>query len=94
MLKDKARFSKIIDILRNRQFIHTEIWRYGFLHDDLRTIQEYLTYTKARKPCTTTTLKVFEYFPYYSSRAHKYQNENKSKIRNVEFKETYYRFLL
>ncbi len=38
-------------------------------------------------------LKVFEYYPYYSSRTHKYSNENKSKIRNVEFKETYYKFL-
>lgn len=32
------------------------------------------------------SLRVFEYYPYYSSRAHKYENANKSKIRNVEFK--------
>lgn len=31
-------------------------------------------------------LKVLEYYPYYSSRAHKYENANKTKIRNVEFK--------
>lgn len=31
-------------------------------------------------------LKVLEYYPYYSSRAHKYENEKKSKIRNIEFK--------
>lgn len=36
---------------------------------------------------------MFEYFPYYSTRAHKYMNGSKSKIRNVQFKETYYQFL-
>ena len=38
-------------------------------------------------------LSVFEYFPYYSSRTHKFQNENKSTIRNTQFKNSYYEFL-
>lgn len=37
---------------------------------------------------------MFEYFPYYSSRTHQFANENKSTIRNVQFKENYIKFLL
>lgn len=40
-----------------------------------------------------TDFPIFEYFPYYSSRAHKFLNENKSTIRNKEFKKTYFSFL-
>lgn len=40
-----------------------------------------------------TDLPIFEYFPYYSSRAHKFLNENKSTIRNKEFQRTYFCFL-
>lgn len=36
---------------------------------------------------------IFEYFPYYSSRTHKFANESKSTIRNVQLKETYSKFL-
>ena len=49
--------------------------------------------SKRTDPVNYCPLKVFEYFPYYSSRAHKYTNENKSKIRNVQFKQTYFNFL-
>ena len=38
-------------------------------------------------------MPIFEYFPYYSHRAHKFLNENKSTIRNKQFKESYYGFL-
>ena len=40
-----------------------------------------------------SVLSVFEYFPYYSSRTHKFQNENKSTIRNTQFRQSYYEFL-
>ena len=39
------------------------------------------------------TADVFEYFPYYSTRTHQFANETKSTIRNVQFKETYVKFL-
>jgi hypothetical protein len=39
-------------------------------------------------------LPIFEYYPYYSSRVHKFANENKSTIRVKEFRETYSQFLL
>jgi hypothetical protein len=39
------------------------------------------------------TLPIFEYYPYYSRRAHKFADENKSTIRVQEFRENYARFL-
>lgn len=39
-------------------------------------------------------MPIFEYFPYYSSRAHKFLNSNKSTIRNSEFKKSYENFLV
>ena len=36
---------------------------------------------------------MFEYYPYYSTRTHKFLNESKTTIRNVEFKQTYFKFL-
>jgi hypothetical protein len=63
-----------------------EIWRFGFLHDNLDTIKEFMAMSKNKNPLSETLencIEIFEYYPYYSSRVHKYSNENKSKIRNV-----------
>lgn len=40
------------------------------------------------------SIPIFEYFPYFSSRTHKFLNESKSTIRNVEFKNTYHKFII
>ena len=91
--KDKKVYENVIEILKNRAFIDLQIWKYGFEHHDLEVIKEYLAYSRKKYPLKHEPLRVFEYFPYYSSRAHKYQNDAKSKIRNVQFKQTYYGFL-
>lgn len=38
-------------------------------------------------------MPIFEYHPYYSNRAHKYLNENKTTIKNLQFKKNYFKFL-
>lgn len=54
-------------------------------------------YTKIRaintKLFKINDLTIFEYHPLLSSRAHSFMNEQKSKILNVEFKQTYEKFL-
>lgn len=91
MLKEKDLYYKIIEILRKRSYFNTSIWEFAFLHNDLSTIQEFISQNSNQ---TTFTPISFEYFPYYSSRTHQFANESKSTIRNVQFKETYLRFLI
>ena len=42
MLKEKKIFQVIIELMRDRGYYNNEIWQYGFLHEDIKTIQEYL----------------------------------------------------
>jgi hypothetical protein len=92
MLKDKAFYHKVIEILRKRNYFIYQIWEFGFLHLDLQAIQEFISQKSSSQ--TTFAPVCFEYFPYYSSRTHQFANESKSTIRNVQFKETYLRFLV
>jgi hypothetical protein len=62
---------------------------FAFIHDDLSTIQEITPIAQK----VEEELPIFEYFPYYSSRVHMFLNENKSKIRNVQFKNSYLNLL-
>lgn len=94
MLKDKEFYYKVMNVLRSRKFYVSEIWMFGFLHQDLKAISELTNSQSIQTPEKfLNNLPIFEYFPYYSSRAHKFLNENKSTIRNREFKATYYCYL-
>lgn len=56
---------------------------FGYYHGDLETIAEYeKTENLQNHENVLSNIPIFEYFPYYSSRAHKFLNENKSTIRN------------
>lgn len=92
MLKDKDFYHKVIEILRKRNYFIHQIWEFGFLHLDLQAIQEFISQQTSNQ--STFTPICFEYFPYYSSRTHQFANESKSTIRNIQFKETYLRFLV
>jgi hypothetical protein len=61
------------------------------LHIDLHAIKEFISQNSNQTAFNPIS---FEYFPYYSSRTHQFANESKSTIRNVQFKETYLRFLI
>ena len=92
MLKDKSIFEKIIHLMKDRGYFSQHIWQYGFLHNDIKVIQEYLHSKRISDP-NPFKINVFEYYPYYSMRTHKFLNENKTTIRNVEFKKTYFTYL-
>jgi hypothetical protein len=91
MLKDKAFYSEVIAALRERRFYNQEIWNFGFFHNDIQTIREVVSLGGNLESLES---KMFEYFPYYSTRTHQFANESKSTIRNVQFKETYLQFLV
>lgn len=94
MLKDKEFFLKVVEVLRSRKYYLSEIWIFGYYHNDLATISEFQQAEHLQNhENVLSNLPIFEYFPYYSSRAHKFLNENKSTIRNEQFKKTYNCFL-
>lgn len=69
------------------------VWSFGIYHKDSKCVSEYI---EASRPngLKTFDVPIFEYFPYFSRRAHKFMDENKSTIRNVQFKETYKNFVI
>jgi hypothetical protein len=93
MLNDKEFFTQAVDILRRRNFFDNNIWSFGLFHKDPKSTLEYIEANRGEK-LRTADVPLFEYFPYFSRRTHKFSDENKSTIRNVQFKETYNRFLV
>jgi len=48
MLKDKAFYHKVLEILRNRLLFSEEVWMYSFFHkDDEKACREYLMNSQA-----------------------------------------------
>lgn len=41
MLKDKEFFLKVVEVLRSRKYYLSEIWIFGYYHNDLATISEF-----------------------------------------------------
>ena len=93
MLKDKDFFLRTVEILRKRKYYSNKIWVLGYYHNDLVVISEYEQSETNKTGNILNNLPIFEYFPYYSSRAHKFLNQNKSTIRNDQFKNAYFNFL-
>jgi hypothetical protein len=90
MLKDRAFFGELVAILKRKKYYDGHIWNFAFYHNDMQLIREIIQQRASR----AAPLPVFEYYPYYSSRAHLFAHDARSTIRNVEFKETYAGFLL
>jgi hypothetical protein len=96
MLKDKEFYLQVLAILRKRNYYLNEIWAFGYFHSDLQAIKEQievLSFDELVYFRELAELQTFEYFPYYSTRVHKFLNENKSTIRNEQFKKSYFCFL-
>ncbi len=83
----------MIKIFRKRNYFDTTIWSFGIHHKNQQCIVEYI---EANRPngLNPVEIPIFEYFPYFSRRTHKFLDENKSTIRNVQFKETYKNFVI
>ena len=69
MLKDKKVYHRVVDIFRRRCYVNDEIWSYAIFHRDLDTIKA--CFRKMRGQ-SDSEIPIFEYFPYYSSRTHKF----------------------
>ena len=94
MLRDKEFFTKLVGILRARKFYERKIWMFGLLHRDIKVIKEFLKLESNFFRKIERKLPIFEYHPYYSNRVHKFLNENKSTIKNAQFKNNYYGLLM
>lgn len=84
-MKDKDFFDYAINVLRKRNFFDPQIWSFGIYHKDQRSILEYVESTNKNR-LQLADIPIFEYFPYFSRRTHKFMDEQKSTIRNVQFK--------
>lgn len=69
------------------------MWRFAIFHKDTKCIIEYIESARSNG-LKAVDLPIFEYFPYFSRRAHKFMDESKSTIRNVQFKDTYNSFVV
>ena len=107
LLKDKEMFKKVTDVLWERRYYDGLIWNYGFYHKDITCIKESLANNKtfmkrvgtffesSLVQCTkeNNDFKHLDYFPLVNSRAHKVGDDINAGILNVQFRETYERFL-
>lgn len=50
MLNEKSTFLEVTRTLRERGFMNASIWKYGILHEDLKTIKEYFALDKRYSP--------------------------------------------
>lgn len=80
MLKDKEFYSDLITIFKEKKYYDELIWNFAFYHGDFALIKEIVALRNAKKPASPP---LFEYYPYYSSRAHLFASQSKSTIRNV-----------
>jgi hypothetical protein len=85
-LKDREFFNKVIAVLKERQLYDHILWSFGIFHNDYELIREFIENNGSQLGQTILTLPIFEYYPYYSRRAHKFADENKSTIRVKEFR--------
>lgn len=46
MLNDKDFFSQVINILRKRNYFDNMIWSFGILHNERKTILEYIEHNR------------------------------------------------
>ncbi len=86
MFKEKEFYEEAIKVLRRRNFFDSQIWSFGIYHKDQRAILEYIESTRQQNSLKLADVPIFEYFPYFSRRTHKFMDENKSTIRNIQFK--------
>jgi hypothetical protein len=85
MLKDKDFFNEATKILRRRNFYDNNVWSFSIYHKDSQCILEYIEANK-QNGLRTADIPIFEYFPYFSRRTHKFLDDSKSTIRNVQFR--------
>ncbi|EAS01818.2 hypothetical protein TTHERM_00565630 (macronuclear) [Tetrahymena thermophila SB210] len=102
---DKHFFLSFLEILREQGVFSRNVWEYSLFHNYEQGVIELLNNQEFRKNrmiqiyqnvqshnsdlLSYDKFQVFEYHPLLTSRTHSFMNQNKSKILNVQFKQTY-----
>ncbi|KAL4487468.1 hypothetical protein ABPG72_006988 [Tetrahymena utriculariae] len=102
---DKQFFLSFLEILREQGIFNRIVWEYSLFHNYEQGVLELLNNQEFRKHrmvqqyqnvqshnsdlLSYDKFQVFEYHPLLTSRTHSFMNQNKSKILNVQFKQTY-----
>lgn len=71
-LRDRQFFDEVIKVLKERRLYSHEVWSFALFHGDLELTKEYLANDGPQVGDAVLTLPIFEYYPYYSRRAHKF----------------------
>ena len=107
MLKDKEFYGQVTDTLRQRKIYDDQVWKFGFYHNDPLAIKEWIMrndYLVSRVGTFFESSLIMchpdisgyrhlDYFPMINARAHKVGDNANSGILNIQFRETYNRFL-
>lgn len=89
MLKDKHRYEQVRDIFKKRRYHDYTVWLFSLIHQDISSaaaVKHFHPYA--------TRIPFYEYSPLTSTRAHRFLDQTKSTILNIEFRETYRDFVL
>jgi len=100
---DKAFYTNLIKVLRNRGYYNNNVWSFGFHHKDEKAIREYLTTNNSIKIDLGYDFKSslysysdtddakyhphLEYSPLYNARKHPFGNKDNKNETNIANKE-------
>lgn len=88
---------KCINILRSKGFYDSQIWELGVRKGVKGCFEEYIREARFlydfrfldSELLKIDKTQIFEYHPLLSNRVHNFMNQTKSKILNIQFKQTY-----
>ena len=99
MLRDSAKYMKLIELLREMQCFHKGVWAYAFVHADEQGIRELLAQDQSfqelvgayfSSSLVSTGLQAFKHFDYSPMvNARAYRLANQTRIANDQFRTTY-----
>lgn len=107
-LQDIEFYRSAISILKKRKLYDDVAWSYSFYHNDDEVMKEYITKSEAFKRFRGTFLEtktmqmlpkykdfpILDYLPMVKRWVHKLGDDTIKALTNVQFRETYDRFLL
>ena len=99
MLRDRSKYEKLIEFLREMQCFHKGVWSYAFTHADEQGVCEFLAQEQSLQATAgvyftssllTTGLQTFTHFDYSPMvNARAYRMANQARIANSQFHRTY-----
>ncbi|KRW99353.1 hypothetical protein PPERSA_02465 [Pseudocohnilembus persalinus] len=105
-LLKKEGYEKAVKYLKGLFLFQYDVYKFSIYHNDLETFKEFFIHSMNKNIKELNGLRylsfkdikqddfiAFEYHPLLSNRIHNFQNQEKSKILNKQFKEKYQEFL-